>query len=476
MNRRRLLRWGSAAAVTTLAGCPATRDDSNSGTESDSSGERETADVDPGDADSSDLPEAAGEAPGNPNVPLTVSDFDHVVNARDAGADPEGGDPIDDLLRERAWGDGDALLVFPEGRYRVGGVSLSGAGRFGMVAAEGATPTLVPAGPTDEIGSALFQFLDAGDFLFEGFALDFRQGGFGGKIHVTTGGNLSIRDIDVLGQYPADASGFHLAVESESGTGLVENVSVPGGGPQGGMSIGAFVDRRHAGELTFRNCFFQDFPNNGLYASAPGGDGSLKGYGGVVRVLGGLYRNNNIANVRLGGHGAVARDVAIVVDEVPPYNELNARGLLFRNGTGHRVENCRIALGGNAGESLGAIVFNPDAGRVFVRDTEVEMDRDGIPAVYAPPPSRKVSGETGPVFDNVAIRGTAGGGRTVDVAGRNRTTLRNCRIVQSGASRDGVRLARSEGCLLARTTIDVTGAAIRSPETTLKRQRVEVVG
>ncbi|WP_276301578.1 hypothetical protein [Halorussus lipolyticus] len=470
MNRRRLLGWASGAGVTALAGCPAVPDDADSDTRSDSSGAGEDADSDRPDSD------LAESVPTSADVPVSAGDFDRAVNAVEAGANPEAEEPIDDLLNEFAWGDEEVLLVFPDGRYRVGGVSLSGPGRFGMVAESDADPTLVPAGPSDEIGPALLQFLDVEDFLFEGFTLDFRREGFGGKVHVTTGGDLAIRNLRVRGQYPADASGFHLAVESSSGTGLVENVSVPGGGPQGGRSIGTFVDRRHAGELTLRNCVLQNFPNNGLYASAPGGDGSLKGYGGVVRVVGGLYRNNNIANVRLGGQGAVARNVTIVVDRVPPYNRLNARGLLFRNGTGHRVENCRIVLGEEAGESLGAIVFNPDAGRVFVRNTDIEMDRDGIPAVYAPPPSAKASGEVGPVFDNVAIRGTAGGGPTVDVAGRDRTRVRNSRIVQSGADRAGLRLARSDESLLARTTIDVTGDPILSPESSLSRQRVEVVG
>ena len=467
------------AAATTLAGCPVGSDRSGredageqSRGETDSPSAREGT---PADSSDADVPAA--------DIPVTRDDFERVVNVGDLGASPGGnaganpdGEPIDDLLREHASAAADTLLVFPAGRYRVGGVSLTGAGRFGMAAAEGATPTLVPTGPTDEIGPALLQFVNAEAFLFDGFALDFREEGVGGKLHVTTGGNLAVRNVQVRGQYSPNASGFHLAVEGEDATGLVENVSAPDGGRRGGWSIGAFVDRRHAGELTFRNCRFESFPNNGLYASAPGGDGGLRAHGGGVRVLGGLYRNNNIANVRLGGRGAVARNVTIVVDEVPPHNTLNARGLLLRNGRDHRVENCRIVLGENAGESLGAIVFNPDAGRVVVRDTEVRMDRDGLPAVNAPPPSEKAPDETGPVFENVAIRGTAAAGRTVDVAGRNRTTFRNCRVSQSGQRRDGIRFAGSEGCLLVRTTIDVTGDPVSAPRSSLQRRRVKVVG
>ncbi|WP_170977415.1 hypothetical protein [Halorussus salinisoli] len=453
MNRRRFLGGASAGAALALAGCPATRDES-----------------------SSDDVRPSEDTYVSDEGPVSRADFDREVNARDAGADSGGETPIDDLLSDHARSDRDELLVFPEGRYRLGSLSLEDAGRFGMVAADGATPTLVPDGPTDELGPALLQVIDAEAFVLDGFALDFRRQGYGGKLHVTTSGNLAVRNVGVRGRYPADASGFHLAVESEDATGLVENVSAPGGGPKGGKSIGAFVDRRHAGELTFRNCFFQNFPNNGLYASAPGGDGSLRGFGGVVRVLGGLYRNNNIANVRLGGRGAVARGVTIVVDEVPPYNELNARGLLFRNGGDHRVENCRIVLGEDAGDSLGAVVFNPDAGRVSIRDSNVELDRDEVPAVYAPRPSGKAPAETGPVFENVSIRGTAGGGRTVDVTGRDRTQLRNCRVVQSGDNRAGVRFARSDRCLLARTTIDVTGTPILNSRSSVNRRDVNVVG
>lgn len=453
MNRRRFLGWTGAAGMAALAGCPESTDEPTPGEDA---GPREDREV----------PPAAR--------PVTRAEFDRVVDAAEAGADDAGEEPVDDLLREQAAADEGTLVVFPEGRYRIGGVELEDVGEFGMAAAEGATPTLVPAGPSGEVGDALLRVLSADGFLFEGFELDFRREGFGSKLHLTTTGGLSVRNVRVRGRYPREASGFHVAVEDEAAAGLLENVAAPGGGRQGGSSVGVFVDRRHAGNLAVRNCFFQNFPDNGLYASAPGGDGDLRGYGGVVRVLGGLYRNNNISNVRLGGPGAVARGVTVVVDDVPPHGDLNARGILLRNGADHRIENCRILVGEDAGYGLGAVVFSQDAGRAHVRNTYIEVDRDELPAIHAPAPAEAAPSPTGPVFEDVSIRGSAGAGVTAELIGRHNTEFRNCRVVQSGPDRDGIRFERSEDCLLARSTIDVTGDPVQNRGSSVNRRNVKV--
>jgi len=57
---------------------------------------------------------------------------------------------------------------------------------------------------------------------------------------------------------------------------------------------GMFVPNTHAGELWLVDCWIEGFADNGLYASVPG---NSDGAGGSTHVRGGLYRNNNVANL-----------------------------------------------------------------------------------------------------------------------------------------------------------------------------------
>ncbi|USZ67930.1 right-handed parallel beta-helix repeat-containing protein [Halorussus salilacus] len=441
MNRRRLLQSAGVVGMASLAGCPDTGD--------------RRPDSAPTDA------------------PVARDGFDRAVNVADAGADTDGSEPIDDLVAEQAARGG--LLVFPDGEYRLGHVELENVGRFGMVAEDGADPTILPASPASEMGHTMLEVLGADSFLFEGISFDFREEGYGGRMHVMADRTLAVRNLRVRGTYPPSAIGFHFGVTGENGRGLVENLVARGGGRQGGRSVGVFVDRTHAGELTFRNCHLENFPNNGLYASASGNTGQYEGSDGRIRVLGGFYRNNNIAGIRIGGPEALVRRATIVVDDVPPHNDLNARGLLVRNGTGHRIEECNIVVGPEAGYSLGAVAFNADAGRATFRDSRIVMNRNGIPAVFAPSPSKSEYDPSGPVFENVSITGRAGGAETVVVRDRNRSAFRNCEVVQSGDNRAGIWFDGADDGLVADTTIDVTGIPIQEIESSVRRRSVNVV-
>jgi hypothetical protein len=80
-------------------------------------------------------------------TPVTEETVDDRRNAVEAGADPTGRRPIDDLLRAHSE---DTLLVFPDGQYAIEGVALTDPRALGLTAAAGARPTFVPATPTDE--------------------------------------------------------------------------------------------------------------------------------------------------------------------------------------------------------------------------------------------------------------------------------------------------------------------------------------
>ena len=466
MRRRRFLQWAGVGAATALAGCSDDADLPWGPDRERSPTDRERND--PPTQRNRDDP-SVERAPGKP--PVERRDFDRVVNVVEAGADANGQEPIDDVLN-RELRDG-TLFEFPDGRYKLRSFSTDENVRYGMAAVEGTKPTLVPAVPLTEVGEVFLEVEDAEAFLFDGFVLDFEREGYGGAVVVRTRGDFTIRNVRTLGRYPRKSVGFHFAVENENRRALVENL-VSMGGKQGGETVGIFVNRQHAGDLTVRNCHLENFPNNGLYASAPGDDGKLRSSGGIVRVVGGFYRNNNIANVRLGDR-CVARNVTIVVDTVPPYNELNARGLWVVNGTNQLIDGCSIYLGKDAGDSLGALVFYELAGNANVRNTQIVTNRDQLPAVNLQSPSDVVADAPGSSFDNVSITGTASGGRTVVVEDRDRTEFLNCEISQSGTDRNGIVFQRSNDCSIANTTIDVTGRAIRSSESSVQRRHVKVV-
>lgn len=399
---------------------------------------------------------------GTPDGQVPHADrFETVVDVVEAGADAGGEAVIDTIVEEHA--DDDTLLYFPAGRYRIRKLRLTDFRNLGLVSEPGATPTVVPAAPAAEVGNEFLQFVGVTDLLVEGFAFDFRTEGYGGLIQVSSVGDFEFRDVRTVGKYPADASAFRFDVADREGKGLVENVVARGGSGDGSTSVGIYVGRQHAGELTFRNCTVENFPNNGLYASSPGRiiDG-VEGGNGPVHVEGGLYRNNNVANIRLGTTGATARDVTIVVDQVPPATPtgLNARGLRLRARSDQVIENCEITIGPEAAWSLGGIVIHGENGRAIVRNTRIRVDRDNIPAVNTLAPTGLVTEPSGAIFENVRIDGVANGGTALSVVNRDGTQFRNGSVHQPGANRHGFSFRSSDDCVVEGSTIAVTGEPI----------------
>ncbi|MDS0295234.1 right-handed parallel beta-helix repeat-containing protein [Halogeometricum luteum] len=455
LSRRNALKLGAAALGTAaLAGCGA-----------------------PGGevSETPSLPERT-EGPGPRTERPRAEQYGTVTNVVDAGADPTGSEPIGSELQEHL--NDDTLLSFPDGVYRLSNQTFRGLRNAALVAEPGARPVLTPARPADEAGPYFLSFLDVREFVLDGLTFDFRQEGYGGRVQVIGSGDFVARNLTTVGRYPADAIAFRFDVRNEAGTGLVENL-VATSVPQTNESVtGMYVGHQHSGELTFRDCEVAGFSDNGLYASAPGGAGGAipDAMDGPVHVRGGSYRNNNVAGVRLGSTGSTARDVEIVVDRVPPHrnDSVNARGLRLRGQQGQVVENCRITIGPEAGTGFGAIVFHRDSGQATVRNTTVRVDRDGVPAIYAIEPSSGPGG--GPTFRNVDIRGSASGGATARLEGRNGTEFRNCSIRQRGSNRSGIELVDSRNCLVADTSIDVSGRPLVTTRSTVRKRNVSIDG
>lgn len=390
-------------------------------------------------------------------TPDIADRFDAVVDLVSAGADPGGDEPITAVLQEHA--SNDTLVYLRDGTYAIDALTLRGLRNVGVVAAPGAAPTIVPNGPEHELGSYLLTFIDVRDFHMEGLRFDFRREGYGGRVQVISSGDFTVRDVETVGEYPDEVTAFRFDVRAPDGTGLVERLVANSTRQTNRRVTGLYVGAPHSGELTFRDCDVQGFPDNGLYASAPGGaGGEIEDAGdGPVHVEGGLYRNNNVANVRLGSTGSTARGVTIVVDETPPHldDTVNARGIRLRGKRDQVVEDCDIRLGPGTGYSFGGIVLHHDNGRAFVRNTRIEVNNDDTPAINALRPD--TFPPTGPVFENVVVTGSASNSDAAVLNNRDGTTFRGCCIQQSGTDRNGIRFVDSEDCVVTDSVVDVTG-------------------
>ncbi|WP_246391651.1 twin-arginine translocation signal domain-containing protein [Halosimplex pelagicum] len=481
MSRRRFLKGTVAAALGVgAAGCgsnesePTDREDAGTLIDPDTPTDTPTATAEP---------TPTGTPTGTP-IPEVVAEygdqFDSIVNVVDAGADPEGSEPINDVLTDAIAED--TLVYFPAGRYALDYMEIEDVSGFGLVSIPHERTLLVPNGPVEEVGNHFIDFRGVGDILLDGLEFDFTESGVGGAIRTISEGNVVARNLRTHGKLPdRNKERKHVAyrfeVQNPEGKGLVERVVARDGGHDGGNGVGIYVGKDHAGSLTFRDCEIANFPNNGLYASAPGQ--TLDGYtgnNGDIHVRGGRYENNNIANVRIGSTGSTVKDVTVVVDRVPPSpssSHLNVRGIRLRARSDQLVENCEVRIGPDAGKGFGAISYHPEHESSTIRDTTIRVDRDDFSAIDATDSSN--GGSEAPLnFENVTVTGSAGGGAAVDIADRPETTLRNCRIEQSGADRRGIVFTDSENCAVIDSTIRVTGLPIETENASVDRRNLSI--
>jgi len=396
-------------------------------------------------------PPPTTEPPPDVDAPH-AEEFDRVVDAVAEGADPTGADPVNVLFDEEA--DDDTLLAFEPGEYLIDYFSVSDLANFGVVSTGPEPVTFVPASGDCRGGHPWVAFDSVSDLLLENVLFDFRDSSSGGPVHLLLRGDSMVRDVTYVGSCSNQISAFKVQVRDPEGTALFERVDARNVDDNQSLT-GTFVTSDHAGTVTFRDCTLETFSDNGLYASAPG---LPDGRDGRVDVVNCTYRNNNVANVRLGSTGSRASGVTVEVDSsVPGWGRLNARGIRLRNRSGQVVENCAITFGAEAAESFGGVVFHPDNGRAVVRDTAITVDRDEVPAIRAFPAT--AAGD-GPVFENLAIDGTAAGSVVANVEGRDGTVFEGCTIDGSGADRGGLRFVDSADCRIVDTEFDVTGPPV----------------
>ena len=382
--------------------------------------------------------------------------FETTVNMVDAGADPTGTEPCDDVIDAHAGND--TLLYFPEGTYLIHGKNVQrDLHDFGMKGDGSDSTTFRPPDGTD---TGWMYWANVRDVLFQGIALDHSAANTGPNFHIRARDGMHVSDVAVEGVHDTDANAFAFEVTDAGGTGTVERVRAPHGGVQttsgdtGKKAIGCYVGVQCAGTLTFRNCVFERWPNNGIYASdAPG----------KIVVDGGTYRNNDIANVRVGGRHSVVKNATIVMDDARP-GDLNYRGIWVQRGEDCTVRNCSIRLtdapGGNS--SGGVVVGKAAGGGHRIRDTHVEVDVDTRGVLAARPVD--VPDGYAPLYDvtctNVSVTGSASDHGAIEFYDRAACQVDSACLTGSGENRDGVRYVDCRIGVVHNSKFGVSGTPI----------------
>ncbi|MGM0604948.1 MAG: hypothetical protein ACQETB_04660 [Halobacteriota archaeon] len=297
LNRRRYLAFTGAAALGAFGA-------SSAGSAAAAPGGYDGPNTEP-------WPEALWTYP-EPNV-------DSTINLNDEGLAP--GDTIDDYLND-AMDDNTRIEIEP-GTYRHEGSTFRGSYEDLAIVGLG------------EPGDVVFEYPEPG--------WDSRPA----SIRSTGGGTLLIKNITLKGTISNDDHKFRIEASSSSEI-VLEHVWMPDGqvdypqNTRSSASGGIYAPSSdHAGTLRLLWCHVEGFGDNGAYIDGWAGSGN-----GQAIVVGGLYRNNNIANVRIGNDNSIIYRATCVHDESPNLasNRLrNQRNIRVRQpGDGLIIDDCDV--------------------------------------------------------------------------------------------------------------------------------------
>lgn len=395
--------------------------------------------------------------------------YDRVIDVTDHGIDDTGTEPINATLRRLCRNnDRHTLFRFPPGTYAMD--EMFRFTDFYNVGFTGYDATVVPTADFDTSAPWLFRFgvlEDPGAVLhFEGFTFDFTAPDTGLRaIEVQVTDGLNVRDVTVRGHHDAGLLGPAMFnVTDPDGWGLVERVRLPDGGAYSANTsgniargpTGILVSPYHRGTIRLRDCVVDGFPDNGLYAETPNGR---------VVVEGGLYRNSNVSNIRVGGDDCVVRGARVEVDTNRPEDD-NQRGVRVDAGRDVVVEaveielsrpngyavsvlnecdsveirDCRITVGDRPNSG---IVVSPEAGRCLIVNTDVHFDGGGYAvAIFGDDP-----GEVVCQWMTVSGTATGDGGRSAILCYRDNCEFRDLSVYQPGPNRRAIDV-HGDDCLV----------------------------
>jgi hypothetical protein len=402
-------------------------------------------------------------------------EFGTVVNmVEDRDVDPTGGEPIDDALADAAADD--TLLEFPPGEYLVtDSLLLRRADTFG-IRGTGEHHREVRFTHPEGYSGLLVDVRDGRNCLFENFTADQTDDettNSGLIVRQQTG--LIVKDLEVAGFTPLenkspDASGsidLVTQVLDPKGVGTVVRFTSVGGSQVGvypNSYPGLYAGGDSRGTLRLVDCHVEDCGGAGVYTSRARGP---------VKISGGLFRNNEVAQVRVSGKGSFVRNARIVVDTDQRRNSRGnyetVRGLWWESGdrgkTGGVAYDCEF-VANSAPVRRGLLEVDGTAGGMTVQDCRFETNREQYFAIFAFPPGSSTMGgypdrPWGIAVKDVTVTGSAGGRDAIRIDSRPGSRLSGVDLDQPSADRGGLAIKRSPGSRIADSRIVVGGFPVR---------------
>lgn len=408
----------------------------------------------------------------------TIS-FNQQVNAVDQiGCDPNGNEPIQDKVSSAA--ENGMKITFPPGEYLVTDeLSINVDGTFGLVGQgfssanqppkPGGSSVVFKIDPDQPINFLNVSTLQQGHF--GNFVIDQRDPLSHGGVLVRSSGNVRVRDIRTVGAQTAVGSDnnpgfFTPRAEGDSSMIVYERCIAQGGGIPGTKNIGGspgisvFGRSGSRGEVFLKDCVIENMADNGIYGART----SAK-----VRVLGGMYRNNDVSQVRVNGDAQI-RGVDVVIDEknysgVKTKSNANERGpgwpstngikietkASISSSTGTPVKNCNVVGKSVADPSnVGGLIYIWDSGgAVTIDNTRVTNNISGTNSILADKPgSGNYPAAPKPwtiTVKNSVVKGSAAGsGRpAILIKGRPRSIVKSTCLSYANAGPDDIQGAKT---------------------------------
>ncbi|UIP01522.1 right-handed parallel beta-helix repeat-containing protein (plasmid) [Halobaculum sp. CBA1158] len=442
-----LRRLAAVTAAAALAGCGGRGNDpsTTTGRETDTS----TVTTTPG-----------STSPTTPEEVASRWGFERTVDLVEAGADPTGEEPIDEAFDAAVAPD--TLVYLPSGTYRVAdGITVGGLDRIGLL---GSDATVVPREGNED---NLFSFgwpEPVREALFKGITFDFSAPDTGGRpLLAQASDSLLVEGLVVKGEADVNQDLVRVDVTDSDGSGVVRGLRLLDGAIPDYRITGCEVGDDNRGDVSFVDCRIDGFPDNGLYANPPEGS---------VSVLGGRYRNNGVAGVRVEvADDAVVRGVHVRCDDAEGAGE-NMRGIRLRAGNSVLVEDCLVELL-EVTSSDGAVTFASELGAATVRNCHLRVDADGVNAVRIKRAADRQVREGPFRCESLTIVGSAETGAAIQAADRSGCSFRDLCVFQPGEDRDGFDTDNVHG-EVADSRLAVTGRPFRLENSTLDRSNVTV--
>ncbi|WP_458209975.1 hypothetical protein [Haladaptatus sp. NG-SE-30] len=401
--------------------------------------------------------------------PPVLDDYGTVIDmVEDAGADPNGNEPIGPQLREYA--DDDTLLVFPPGRYRMKRqFRFTGFKNFGIYGKWNVT--IVPDNyyDFDDGGDWNYRLFRLGisyapgkDLLFKNIHVDQTANDTGIRVlEAAVSDGLEVRNVTVQGRHDSGTWGpLRVVITDPDGSGIVKGFRAPDGGDWTGSTpgdrlwrgpTGIICNGHNKGKMTFKNCKLGFFPDNGLYAA----NGS-----GQIVVDGGVYKNSQTASVRIGGKSSIVKNARIVVDNATWKGAQHA--IRAENSKFLRVKNCDIEVT----VPNGAAIKTLDVGLFRLVNTTVRTaGNEVVHGLRVRSKTNKVQ-----VWGSKFVHDAVGGYSVYIEDGKNPVYINNSDFKGDGgheSARAAIRCERDE-CEFRNLDIRQTG--------TWRRRAIEVIG